>query len=58
MEMRVRLIRHAKIGLEKDEIAARQLHALPEHLGPGEKLRLTDVHQLFRAMLESGMTKA
>jgi hypothetical protein len=34
----------------RDEIAARQLHALREHLRPGEKLRLTDVHELFLAM--------
>lgn len=40
----------AKTGLEKDEIATRQLHALREHQGPREKkLRLTDVHELFEA---------
>jgi hypothetical protein len=36
----------AKTGFEKDEIAARQLHALREHQGPrAKKLRLTDIHE-------------
>ena len=46
----MRAFHAAKTGLEKDEIAARQLHALREHLGPRDKLRLTDVHDLFLAM--------
>jgi hypothetical protein len=37
-------------AIERDEIAARQLLALREHLRPGQKLRLTDVHELFLAM--------
>jgi hypothetical protein len=41
----------AKIGFERDEIAARQLHALREHQRPREKkLRLTDVHEIFLQM--------
>ena len=40
----------AKTGFERDEIAARQLHALWEHLPRGARLRLTDVHELFLAM--------
>jgi hypothetical protein len=40
----------ATTGFEKDEIAARQLHALGEHLRPGAKLRLIDVHELFLVM--------
>jgi hypothetical protein len=40
----------AKTGFERDEIAARQLHALREHLRPGEKLKLTHVHEMFAAM--------
>jgi hypothetical protein len=40
----------AKDGLMRDEIAARQLHALREHLPRGARLRLTDVHELFLAM--------
>jgi hypothetical protein len=35
---------------KRDEIAARQLHALREHLRPGEKLKLTHVHEIFLAM--------
>jgi hypothetical protein len=36
---------------KRDEIAARQLHALREHQGPRDKkLRLTDVHEMFLAM--------
>jgi hypothetical protein len=49
----MRAFHAAKTGFEKDEIAARQLHALREHLQPGEKLRLTDVHELFLAMREA-----
>lgn len=40
----------AATGFERDEIMARQLHALREHLRPGEKLRSTDVYELFLAM--------
>jgi hypothetical protein len=40
----------ATTGLERDEIAARQLHALREHLRPGEKLRLADVHEMFEQL--------
>ena len=37
--------------LKRDEIALRQLHALREHQGPGEKtLRLSDVKEMFRQM--------
>jgi hypothetical protein len=40
-----------KSPLKRDEIAARQLHALREHQRPREKtLRLTDVHEMFQAM--------
>ncbi len=46
----MRAFHAAKTGLEKDAIAARQLHALREHLGPRDKLRLTDVHELFVVM--------
>jgi hypothetical protein len=46
----MRAFHAAKTGFEKDEIAARQLHALREHRRPGEKLRLIDVHELFLAM--------
>jgi hypothetical protein len=46
----MRAFHAAKTGFEKDEIAARQLHALREHLGPRDKLQLTDVHELFLAM--------
>ena len=46
----MRAFHAAKTGFDKDEIAARQLHALREHLRPGEKIRLTDVHELFLAM--------
>jgi hypothetical protein len=37
-------------GFERDEIAARQLHPLREHLPRGARLRLTDVHEMFQAM--------
>ena len=41
----------AKTGFEKDEIAARQLHALREFQRPGDKqIKITDVHRLFAAM--------
>jgi hypothetical protein len=40
----------ASTGFERDEIAARQLHALREHLPRGTKLRLVDVHEMFEAM--------
>jgi hypothetical protein len=41
----------AATGFQRDEIAARQLHALRAHQGPRDKkLRLTDVHELFLAM--------
>jgi hypothetical protein len=46
----LRAFHAAATGFERDEIAARQLHALREHLGPRDKLRLTDVHELFLAM--------
>jgi hypothetical protein len=47
----MRAFHAAKTGLEKDEIAARQLRALREHQGAHYKpLRLTDVHELFLAM--------
>jgi hypothetical protein len=47
----MRAFHAAKTGLEKDEIAARQLRALREHQGPHYKpLRLTDVHEMFVAM--------
>jgi hypothetical protein len=47
----LRAFHKAKTGLEKDEIAARQLHELQKHQRPGEKkLRLVDVHELFLAM--------
>jgi hypothetical protein len=47
----IRAFHAATTGLERDEIAARQLHALQEHQRPGEKkLRLIDVHEMFLAM--------
>ena len=46
----MRALHAAATGFERDEIAARQLHALREHLPRGSKLRLTDVHELFLAM--------
>ena len=47
----MRAFHAAATGFEKDEIAARQLHALREHQGPRDKpLRLTDVHEMFLAM--------
>lgn len=46
----MRAFHAAKTGFEKDEIAARQLHALREHLPRGAKLRLTDVHEMFVRM--------
>jgi hypothetical protein len=47
----MRAFHAAETGFERDEVAARQLHALQEHQRPGEKkLRLTDVHELFSAM--------
>jgi hypothetical protein len=47
----MRAFNAAATGFEKDEIAARQLHALSEHQGPRDKpLRLTDVHEMFLAM--------
>jgi hypothetical protein len=37
--------------IKKDGIAAQQLHALREYLGPRDKkLRLTDVKEMFEAM--------
>jgi hypothetical protein len=44
----------AATGLERDEIAARQLHALRERLPRGAKLRLIDVRGLFLAMRDHG----
>jgi hypothetical protein len=41
----------AKTELEKDEIAARQLHQLSKHLRPGDKqLRLSEVRKLFEML--------
>ena len=38
-------------AIKRDEIAARQLHALREHQRQREKkLRITDVHEMFQAM--------
>jgi hypothetical protein len=45
----MRAFHAAKTGFV-DEIAARQLHALREHLPRGAKLRLTDVHEMFLAV--------
>ena len=37
--------------IKRDEIAARQLHALRDYLRPREKkLRLSDVKEMFRQM--------
>lgn len=41
-----------KNGHRRDEIAARQLHILREHLPPRARLRLSDVKELFRLMQE------
>jgi DNA topoisomerase IB len=46
----MRAFHAAATGFEKDEIAARQLHALREQQRPGEKLRLIDVHEMFQEM--------
>jgi hypothetical protein len=46
----MRAFHAAKTGFEKDAIAARQLHALREHLPRGARLRLIDVHEMFLAM--------
>ena len=47
----MRAFHAATTGFEKDEIAARQLHALREYQRPGEKpLKLTHVHEMFAAM--------
>jgi hypothetical protein len=46
----MRAFHAAATGFERDEIAARQLHMLREHLGPRDKLQLMDVHELFEAM--------
>jgi hypothetical protein len=38
-------------AIKRDEIAARQLHALREHQGPREKkLRLADLIEMFALM--------
>jgi hypothetical protein len=51
----MRAFHAAKTGFEKDEIAARQLHALREHQRPGGKpLKLTHVHEMFLAMKDHG----
>jgi hypothetical protein len=46
----MRAFHAAATGFERDEIAARQLHALREHLPRGARLRLPDVHEMFSAM--------
>ena len=47
----MRAFHAAKTGLEKDEVAVRQLHALREFQRPGDKqIKITDVHRLFAAM--------
>ena len=41
-------------SIKRDEIAARQLHALRQYQGPREKkLRLVDVKEMFRQMRDS-----
>jgi hypothetical protein len=41
-------------SIKRDEIAARQLHALRQYQGPREKkLRLVDVIEMFRQMRDS-----
>jgi len=45
---------------QRDEIAARQLHSLREHLPRDRKLRLSDVKELFermRDLTEMGTTE-
>ena len=37
-------------AIKRDEIAARQLHALRQFKGPREKLRLADVKEMFEQM--------
>jgi hypothetical protein len=37
-------------AIERDEIAARQLHSLREHLPGDRRLRLSDVKELFERM--------
>ncbi len=50
----MRAFHAAKTGFERDEIAARQLHALREYQRPGEKpIKLAHVHELFLAMREA-----
>jgi hypothetical protein len=47
----MRAFHAAATGFEKDEVAARQLHALRGHQRPGEKkLQVVDVHEMFEAM--------
>jgi len=50
----MRLCHAAATGFERDEIAARQLHALREQQPRGAKLRLIDVHELFLAIKDHG----
>ena len=41
--------------IKRDEVAARQLHALKEHQGPREKkLRLSDVKAMFEQIKDIG----
>jgi hypothetical protein len=41
-------------AIKRDEIAARQLHALREHRRPRDsKLRLSDIKELFKRMHDS-----
>jgi len=41
--------------IKKDAIAAQQLHALREYLGPRDrKLRLTDIREMFEQMRSAG----
>jgi hypothetical protein len=37
-------------AVKRDEIAGRQLRALRQYQGPGEKFRLADVKRLFELM--------
>ena len=37
-------------AIKRDKIAARQLHALREHLPPDARLKLSDVKELFERM--------
>lgn len=55
----IRAFHRAKTGFEKDEIAARQLHALRKHSPSwSKKLRIADIWELFNRMSEHGRSRS